>query len=321
MGKVISIIMGSQSDLDTLKEAINLLKEFKVSFEVKVLSAHRSPRELAKYVEEAPQRGIKIFIAAAGGAAALSGVIAAHTTRPVIGIPIETKSLKGIDSLLSTVQMPAGVPVACMSIGKAGSKNAAIFALEILSITDKKINSKLNAHKNKARLKIKKIKILILDVDGIMTDGSIIYDDNGKETKVFDVRDGHGIKMLMNAGVYVAIITARKSGVVKHRAKNLGIKMVYQKAMDKVIAFNDILAKTSLKPENAAYMGDELVDISILKRAGFSITVPDGVPEVKAVSDYITKMPGGKGAVREICELILKVQGKWENIIKRYLAP
>lgn len=156
---VISIIMGSQSDLDTLKEAINLLKEFKVGFEVKVLSAHRSPRELAKYVEEAPQRGIKIFIAAAGGAAALSGVIAAHTTRPVIGVPIETKSLKGIDSLLSTVQMPAGVPVACMSIGKAGSKNAAIFALEILSITDKKINSRLNAHKNKTRLKIKNTKI------------------------------------------------------------------------------------------------------------------------------------------------------------------
>ena len=159
MNRVISIIMGSQSDLDTVKEAINSLKEFKVGFEVKVLSAHRSPRELAKYVEEAPQRGIKIFIAAAGGAAALSGVITTHTTLPVIGIPIETKSLKGLDSLLSTVQMPAGVPVACMSIGKAGSKNAAIFALEILGITDKKINSKLSAYKNKMRLKIKNTKI------------------------------------------------------------------------------------------------------------------------------------------------------------------
>jgi phosphoribosylaminoimidazole carboxylase PurE protein len=159
MKSSISIIMGSQSDLDTVKEAINLLKEFKVGFEVKVLSAHRSPRELARYVEEAPRRGIKVFIAAAGGAAALSGVITAHTTLPVIGIPIETKSLKGLDSLLSTVQMPAGVPVACMSIGKAGSKNAAIFALEILGITDKKINSKLSAYKNKMRLKIKNTKI------------------------------------------------------------------------------------------------------------------------------------------------------------------
>jgi len=160
MGKLlVSIIMGSQSDLKTVKEAINLLKEFRVGFEVKVLSAHRSPLELARYVEEAPKRGIKIFIAAAGGAAALSGVIAAHTTVPVIAIPVETKSLKGLDSLLSTVQMPKGVPVASMGIGNAGSKNAAIFALEILGITDKKINSKLKAYKNKMRLKIRRTKI------------------------------------------------------------------------------------------------------------------------------------------------------------------
>ncbi len=159
MGKVISIIMGSQSDLEIVRETIDMLKEFKVGFEVKVLSAHRSPRELARYVEEAPRRGIRVFIAAAGGAAALSGVIAAHTILPVIGIPIETKSLKGLDSLLSTVQMPVGVPVACMSIGKSGAKNAAIFALEILGINDRKINSRLGAYKNKMRLKIKNTKI------------------------------------------------------------------------------------------------------------------------------------------------------------------
>ncbi|HBO84480.1 MAG: hypothetical protein A2073_02290 [Deltaproteobacteria bacterium GWC2_42_11] len=167
--------------------------------------------------------------------------------------------------------------------------------------------------------KVKKIKILILDVDGIMTDGSIIYDDDGRETKVFDVKDGHGIKMLRMAGIDTAIITARKSGVVKHRAKNLGIDMVYQKAMDKVSAFKDILRKTSLKPENTAYMGDELVDIPVLKQAGFKITVPDAVNEVKKVCDYITKMHGGKGAVREVCELILKVQGKWDDTLMRYL--
>lgn len=159
MGKVISIVMGSQSDLETLKEAINLLKEFKVVFEVKVLSAHRSPKELIRYVEDVSRKGIKIFIAAAGGSAALAGVIASHTTLPVIGIPIETKSLKGLDSLLSTVQMPQGVPVACMSIGKAGSKNAAIFALEILAITDKKIQSRLIKYKKEMKNKIKKIKI------------------------------------------------------------------------------------------------------------------------------------------------------------------
>lgn len=155
----ISIIMGSKSDLDTAGEAINLLKEFKVDYEIKVLSAHRSPKELVKYVEGAPERGVKIFIAAAGGAAALAGIIAAHTVLPVIGIPIETKSLKGMDSLLSTVQMPAGIPVACMAIGRPGARNAAILALEILGITDKRIQLRLIKYKNKMRLKIKKIKI------------------------------------------------------------------------------------------------------------------------------------------------------------------
>jgi len=159
MKKILSIIMGSQSDLETVNEAIKLLKEFKVGFEIKVLSAHRSPKELAKYVEDAPGRGTKIFIAAAGGAAALAGVVASHTTLPVIGVPIETKSLKGLDSLLSTVQMPQGVPVACMPIGKAGAKNAAIFALEILGIRDKSINSKLIRYKKEMRLNIKKIRI------------------------------------------------------------------------------------------------------------------------------------------------------------------
>lgn len=157
----IAIIMGSQSDLETVNEAINLLKEFKAAFEVKVLSAHRAPKELEKYVGEAPKRGVRVFIAAAGGAAALAGVIASHTTLPVIGIPIETKSLKGLDSLLSTVQMPAGIPVASMAIGKSGAKNAAIFALEILGIIDKKIQSKLIAHKKQMQAKVKSIKIKI----------------------------------------------------------------------------------------------------------------------------------------------------------------
>ena len=159
MKKVISIIMGSQSDLETLRETINALKEFKVGFDVKILSAHRTPKELIRYVEAAPKKGVKVFIAAAGGAAALAGVIAAHTTLPVIGIPIETKSLWGLDSLLSTVQMPAGIPVASMAIGKSGAKNAAIFALEILSTADKKIQWRLAVYKRKMCQKIKKTKI------------------------------------------------------------------------------------------------------------------------------------------------------------------
>ena len=159
MNKPISIIMGSKSDFEIVGEAINLLKEFKVGFEVRVLSAHRTPKELAAYVETASRKGARVFIAAAGGAAALAGVIASHTTLPVIGIPIETKSLKGLDSLLSTVQMPAGVPVACMAIGKAGARNAAIFAVEILGITDKKIQAKLSAYKKKMRVKTGKARI------------------------------------------------------------------------------------------------------------------------------------------------------------------
>lgn len=161
MSKIISIIMGSQSDLAVVKAGIDLLKEFKAGFQVRILSAHRSPKELAEYVEGASKKGIKIFVAAAGGAAALAGMIAAHTTLPVIAIPIETKSLKGLDSLLSTVQMPSGVPVGCMAIGKAGSKNAAIFALEILALSDKRIASKLVAYKKRMRINIKKIKLKI----------------------------------------------------------------------------------------------------------------------------------------------------------------
>lgn len=161
MTKSISIIMGSQSDLETVDETIKVLNEFKAPFEVKVLSAHRTPKELAVYIETSSKKGVKVFIAAAGGAAALAGVIAAHTILPVIGIPIETSSLKGIDSLLSTVQMPGGVPVASMAIGKAGAKNAALFALAILGLSDKKIQAKLARYKESMRKKIKSIKLKI----------------------------------------------------------------------------------------------------------------------------------------------------------------
>lgn len=155
----IAIIMGSQSDLETMSEAVNLLKELKVEYEVRVLSAHRTPDEVAKFSKEARKNGIKLIIAGAGGAAALAGVIAAHTTLPVIGVPIETSSLKGLDSLLSTVQMPAGIPVASMAIGKAGARNAAIFALEILGVSDASIEKKLAKYKKDMADKVKEIKL------------------------------------------------------------------------------------------------------------------------------------------------------------------
>ncbi len=158
---VVSVIMGSQSDLEIVREALEILRDFKIAFEAKVLSAHRTPKELVRYVESCPKRGVKVFIAAAGGAAALAGVVAAHSILPVIGIPIETRSLKGLDSLLSTVQMPAGIPVASMAIGKSGARNAALLAAEILGISDKRIAAKLTAYRQASRAKIKRIRIKI----------------------------------------------------------------------------------------------------------------------------------------------------------------
>ncbi|MEK6563561.1 MAG: 5-(carboxyamino)imidazole ribonucleotide mutase [Candidatus Omnitrophota bacterium] len=157
----IAIIMGSQSDLETMNEAVNLLKEFKADYEVRVLSAHRSPDEVAKFAKEARKDGVKVIIAGAGGAAALAGSIAAHTTLPVIGVPMETSSLNGLDSLLSTVQMPGGVPVASMAIGKAGAKNAAIFALEILGVADSDFEKKLNNYKKELAKKVTEIKLKV----------------------------------------------------------------------------------------------------------------------------------------------------------------
>lgn len=159
--KKIVLIMGSASDQEIVKETAEVLKQFKVSFEAKVLSAHRTPKELVKYVESLSPKNTKVIIAYAGMAAALSGVVAAHTIIPVIGVPIETKSLKGLDSLFSTVQMPGGIPVACMAIGKAGAKNAALFALEILGLNDTKIASQLKKYKQglkSAVIKVSKVK-------------------------------------------------------------------------------------------------------------------------------------------------------------------
>ena len=155
----IAIIMGSKSDLGTVRKTTEILASFKVSYEVRVLSAHRTPRELANYVSNLKEKNIKVIIAAAGGSAALAGVIASHTNLPVVGIPIETKSLKGLDSLLSTVQMPPGIPVACMSIGDWGAKNAAIFALEILALKDNKIESKLIKYRKQMAVRVKKTKV------------------------------------------------------------------------------------------------------------------------------------------------------------------
>lgn len=165
-----------------------------------------------------------------------------------------------------------------------------------------------------------KIRLLLLDVDGVMTDGRIVYDDHGNETKAFDVKDGHGLKLLQRAGIRVGIITGRQSPVVDRRAAELGIDLVYQGAKDKLVPFREILHKTGLTADQIAYVGDDLPDVPILRRVGFAATVADALAEVKPHVHYVTRHPGGRGAVREICDLLLKETGRWESVAARYFA-
>ena len=141
--------MGSDSDAPTMQAAVDVLNEFGISSEMTVASAHRSPARVTRLVSEAPSRGVKVFIVGAGAAAHLGGVVAAHTTLPVIGVPIDSSALKGLDALLSTVQMPPGVPVATVSIGKPGATNAGILAAQILAVGDPEIGARLQAHKQR----------------------------------------------------------------------------------------------------------------------------------------------------------------------------
>jgi len=166
--------------------------------------------------------------------------------------------------------------------------------------------------------KLFKIKLLILDVDGVMTDGSIIMDDEGRESKSFNVLDGHGLKMVQRYGIRVAILTGRQSKVVEYRAKDLGITDVYQGALNKKEVFEKIIGKHKLSADEVAYLGDDIVDIPVLKRVGFSAAVADALDVVKKSVNYVTKNKGGHGAVREVCEMILQAQGKWPEVEAKY---
>jgi 3-deoxy-D-manno-octulosonate 8-phosphate phosphatase (KDO 8-P phosphatase) len=164
----------------------------------------------------------------------------------------------------------------------------------------------------------RKVKILILDCDGVLTDGRILITAEGDEMKSFDVKDGHAIVMLHRAGLRSGIISGRKSAVVQKRVKELGIHHLHEMAWVKLEPYNQILAEESLTDEAVCYVGDDVVDIPLLRRAGLSIAVADAVDEVKAFSHYVTKRDGGRGAVRESIELILKAQGKWDELMDRY---
>ena len=159
---MIGIVMGSANDWDVMKAAAKMLEEFGVPYEAKAMSAHRTPHEVAAWAEGAAARGMTAIIAAAGGAAHLAGVVAAHTTIPVLGVPMPSKHLQGLDSLLSTVQMPKGIPVATLAIGEAGAANAALFAVAILAVTDKAMAKKLHdfrAKQTEAVLKSPPLKL------------------------------------------------------------------------------------------------------------------------------------------------------------------
>jgi 3-deoxy-D-manno-octulosonate 8-phosphate phosphatase (KDO 8-P phosphatase) len=177
---------------------------------------------------------------------------------------------------------------------------------------DMKIQSK------DARRRAQKIRLIIFDVDGVMTDGRITIDDKKRESKSFDVRDGHGIKMLIRAGIKAAIVTGRRSKVVMHRAKELGIHHVYQGAVRKSEVVRLLLSEAGIEAQQAAFMGDDLVDIPALKAVGLAVAPADAVAEVIASAHVVTASPGGYGAVRELCEFIMKAQGLWEEVIAAY---
>lgn len=164
----------------------------------------------------------------------------------------------------------------------------------------------------------RRTRLLMMDVDGVLTDGRIIQDGHGHELKVFDVKDGHGIVMAHRAKLRTALISGRESETVTRRAEELGIELVYQKVWNKLEAYEKILADTALTHSEVAYIGDDLIDIPLLRRVGFAVAVADAVDEVKAAAHLITQRPGGQGAVREVIELILKAQGHWHSLLERY---
>ncbi|MDP1717878.1 MAG: 3-deoxy-manno-octulosonate-8-phosphatase KdsC [Burkholderiales bacterium] len=165
----------------------------------------------------------------------------------------------------------------------------------------------------------KRIRLAIFDVDGVLTDGSLYFTDSGEELKAFNVRDGHGMKMLQNSGIRLAIITSRRSRCVEQRAKNLGIDLLYQGVSDKLVKFRELLAELGLDAAATAYMGDDVIDLPVLRNCGLALTVPEAPAIVKTHAHYISRAPGGRGAAREVCELMLQAQGALDAQIEPYL--
>ena len=168
--------------------------------------------------------------------------------------------------------------------------------------------------------KARTVRIAIFDVDGVLSDGGLHYAETGDAMKTFDVRDGMGMRLLQDAGVELAIITSRRAGSVRERAADLGIRHIQQGVADKYSAFEALLAGLGLTPEQSAFLGDDLVDLPVLKRCGFAVTVADAPAVLKRHADYVTRARGGRGAAREFCEVILHNQGKLAAQTARFLG-
>jgi 3-deoxy-D-manno-octulosonate 8-phosphate phosphatase (KDO 8-P phosphatase) len=166
----------------------------------------------------------------------------------------------------------------------------------------------------------KLVRVAVFDVDGVLTDGGLHYSDSGEETKIFDVRDGHGMKMLQASGIALAIITSRTSRCVSRRAENLGIDLIFQGVEDKLKTFGEMTQRLGVPSSACAYMGDDWVDLPILTRCGLALSVPEAPQAVRERAHYVTRSGGGRGAAREACELIMHAQGTFEARLARFLV-
>jgi YrbI family 3-deoxy-D-manno-octulosonate 8-phosphate phosphatase len=166
----------------------------------------------------------------------------------------------------------------------------------------------------------RRVELILADVDGVLTDGGIWYDNQGVELKCFHIRDGLGVKLWQRAGFRFGILTARTSHIVKLRAGELGIDIVRQGFEDKLPTALEIIGDCGLAPEQACYIGDDLTDLPVIRHVGFGAAVADAAAEVRAAAKHTTELPGGRGAIRELVETILKAKGRWEDIVQRYMA-
>ena len=166
--------------------------------------------------------------------------------------------------------------------------------------------------------KLKAIQLLLLDVDGVLTDGSIIYSDEDSETKVFNVKDGFGLKLVMAAGIKVGLVTGRTSKALHRRCRDLGIRYIYDGVQQKAQLLDKIVTETGVAADNTAFIGDDLPDLPLMRRVCLSIAVADAHELVRDYSDWVTSAPGGRGAVREVCDALLKTRGDWEKLMAKF---